>query len=257
MRTLRSRGWQILLCLSLLGFCYSAFAAGETTLTPAPSPPTSISVTALLLLVACHGVVWVIRRVSPDSHFFHTKWGAVVLALITLVLSTVIETVQTSGINVSDIEIALLNALLSFLTTSNPSVDPSTNTSKKPDPTALVLALFMTMAVSGCAGGKALGACELGKLPQTSQPAVSAVVAIAVAGGANWQDELEALAKTLAPGQLECVVQAVVAAWSASRASLSPAHAAALERLQIYSKGHPATACVPWPAMVTLALPRG
>jgi hypothetical protein len=258
MSTIRARAWQILLCLSLVGFCYSAYAAGESGLPAAPAAVAApISLTALLLLVACHGVVWTIRRVSPDSHFFHTKWGAVALAIVTLVLGSVIETVQMSGINTTAITIAVFNALMTFFTTSNPSVDPSTNMSKKPDPTALALALFMTMTVSGCAGGRALGACELGKLPATSQSVIATVVAVAIAGGAHWQDELEALGKTLAPGQLECVVQAIAAAWSASRATLSPERAAALERLQIYLKGHPASACGPIsPALVTLVLPR-
>jgi hypothetical protein len=111
-----------------------------------------------------------------------------------------------------------------------------------------LLSAFMAVPTGcGTAGGQALGKCELGQLPQSSQATISDVTAIAMAGGSNWQDQLEGLGAALLPGQLECAIAAVAAAWATSHGELTPARAAALQRLHQYLAAHPARACAQTP----------
>ncbi len=260
MNTLWTRVWQFLLAASLLSFCYSAFAAGDAGGT-ALATTAELPLTTLLALLGCQAVAWAIRGIAPDNHFFHTKMGATAIAAITLVLSATIQAIQDKGLDKSAIELAAVNALLSFLTTGNPSIDRATNVSKRPDPPGLVMVAFLSLSVLGSfgcpsAGGQALGTCELTKLPQTAQTVITDVTEIAVTGGDNWKNQLEDLGLTLAPGQLACVVQAIAAAWTASKASLSPARKAALDRLESFLTEHPARACAP-PFAPTPASPRG
>jgi hypothetical protein len=121
---------------------------------------------------------------------------------------------------------------------------------------------FVVVALSGCAtaGGKALTACELGKLPSEGQVAFATAQQIATNQNSTAAD-LEAAAMALLPGQLECGAKALLA-WLESLASpnafaavhppvrlallaasddVTREHAIAV--LHEYLAAHPATAC--------------
>lgn len=75
---------------------------------------------------------------------------------------------------------------------------------------AAVLALFVCL--TGCAGANVWLACELGKLPQSAQIVIPAAVAALEQGSQEAAlTSLEGIATGLAPGQLECIVQAISA----------------------------------------------
>lgn len=107
-----------------------------------------------------------------------------------------------------------------------PSIPPLT-----PDPpsAALVLLLAFTMGISACsAHGQVvvgqLGKCELGQLPSTMQALVADATAILV-NGTSWSSELEALALQVGPGNLGCVVQAIMSSLQAKKTA-KPGNAA-------------------------------
>lgn len=70
----------------------------------------------------------------------------------------------------------------------------------------------VALAMVGCAGANAWVACELGKLPQSVQIIIpDAVAALEQGTTASAIAALEAIGTGLAPGQLECIVEAIAA----------------------------------------------
>jgi len=104
----------------------------------------------------------------------------------------------------------------------------------------LAFLLVLCPFLPGCktAGGQAWTTCELGKLPSASEPVIADVTQIVTSGGANWQGQLESLGAALAPGQLDCLMEALAAAWAATRGEPTAERRAALERLQLYLNAH-------------------
>lgn len=105
--------------------------------------------------------------------------------------------------------------------------------------------LGLGIAASGCTpGGKALGACELGQLPQVLQSVIAKVAAI-VAQPSGWENDLEQLGIQVGPGQLSCVEQAIATALEPSAASPdTPTKSLMRSRLQAHAAKHP-HACRP------------
>ena len=70
----------------------------------------------------------------------------------------------------------------------------------------------LALAMSGCAGANMWFACELGKLPQTAQVLIPSVIqALEQQSESSALAALQAIGAGLAPGQLECIVQAIAA----------------------------------------------
>jgi hypothetical protein len=82
-----------------------------------------------------------------------------------------------------------------------------------PLPPAAVLLFFGLLSLGACAtpGGQAWGKCELGQLPQNSQTVIACTEG-ALLSPADWQAELTSCGASLLPGQLSCIVQAIIAA---------------------------------------------
>lgn len=88
-------------------------------------------------------------------------------------------------------------------------------------PVAMLLPLLFLVAVglAGCAGAKIWSSCTLGQLPAIAQPLIPEI--IQDLGGVSETvaiQQIEQLGSALAPGQLACIVQAVVADVSAKAA---------------------------------------
>jgi hypothetical protein len=79
------------------------------------------------------------------------------------------------------------------------------------------LVLVAVLAFAGCAtpGGQALKACEVGGLAGTLQSVALTVLEVAQNPN-SYVSDLEGMGKSLAPGQLSCVAQAVLA-WLENR----------------------------------------
>ena len=111
----------------------------------------------------------------------------------------------------------------------------------------LVIAIF-GMLLAGCAtpGGAALGKCELGSLPQATEPVIAAAGAIlGNTSDINWVQDLSLLAP-LAGGQINCIIAAITAAAMAqmpAHGEASPMLLTVIQRGQIWAKAHPAKCC--------------
>lgn len=104
----------------------------------------------------------------------------------------------------------------------------------------LAIALLATaLTLSACAtpGSAAFWGCEFGKGPQIVQTAVSAISAALV--GATWEQELTDIGKDLAPGQLDCIVAAVVAS-TQGKHMLSPSGVTLVDHGRAWLAKHPA-----------------
>lgn len=249
------------LCTFGYGLALADDVAGGSPIV-AGAPPMPSGWAGVVFLAIAVGA-WALRRYSAVP-FFHTQGGAMLFALLNSVATTLTQALVAHGLDLKALAAATGSAVLTLLVVNNPSNTADEQAAKiammkapvspPPPPITKVAAmlplLFIVFAVSGCpsAGGKALVACELGKLPQTEQSVLTDVTAIAMAGGTNWQSQLEALGLQVGPGQLDCVIAAIVAAWSSSHGELTPERKAALERLQIYRNAHPSTSsCAPPP----------
>lgn len=80
-----------------------------------------------------------------------------------------------------------------------------------PTPPAAALILFLVLSSCVTPGGQAFGKCELGELPQNSQTVIACAEG-AITSPADWQAVLLSCGSSLLPGQLECIVSAIVAA---------------------------------------------
>lgn len=241
------------ICAFGIAFADSGAASTGSVVVPMPSPVAQIAALALSL------IAMLIRKGAPDSHFFHTRSGAIWLAVGVSVITTASEFLKSSGFAWAGLTAAILGAGQSLLATYNPSIS-STNQSKIPDPPSMsaptkggamsdkipfmILGLLLGGLVS-CAtpGGVTLGHCELGQIPQASQLALTDLTGIIAVGASDWEQQVEAAAAKLVPGQASCIIKAIVAAWTGKAAELSPQMAVAVERGQAYLKKHPAKAC--------------
>jgi hypothetical protein len=229
----------------------SALALADGPSTGAQSPPQNLSALWPMfgVLVATFAG-WLIPKLSAEYTFFHTGWGAVVLGVLGAIIGGVGSVLQAGTVTWAALAWAAISAATSFFARLNPSTTKDEPPAKSPAARgglAAALPLFLALAaLSGCAtaGGQALGKCELGQLVAQNQTVAVDVTAIAVAGGANWQQELGSLGASLLPGQLECAITAIVASWSSSHGALTPERAAALQRLNQYLAAHPAKACI-------------
>lgn len=231
MRTLK-----LLLVLSVIGFTYSlALAAGGAAVAADPYAPYYPLIAALIGTLGAF-----VRGLTPQTGFWHTWYGHAILTLIGCVLGSLLPVFEAGSVTKAALISALVGGVTTFLS--------AWKTKGKPDTTnvaAMLIPIFFIFMLPGCktAGGKALETCELGQLQAQNQTVAVDVTAIAVAGGANWEQQLGALGATLAPGQLNCVIAAIVAAWSSSHGALTMERKAALDRLQQYLNAHPATSC--------------
>lgn len=102
----------------------------------------------------------------------------------------------------------------------------STPNPKPSDAAAVVAAMvvaFLFLPIAACAGAQAWGVCTLGKLPQAAQPAFPSIVqALENPSQDAALSALEQVALGLAPGQVDCIVQAI-AADEAAKNSKAPA----------------------------------
>lgn len=113
------------------------------------------------------------------------------------------------------------------LTMSKPPVDcaplPLPPLSPSEPPTAAIILMAFAFTMSACTPhGKVvignLGKCELGQLPATMQAIVADATAILVSGQ-SWTSELESLAIQVGPGNLGCVVQAILSSLQTKKAA--------------------------------------
>lgn len=130
-----------------------------------PTMTTAASVT--LLGLAC--LSYLVRRVLPQSHWFHEPKGAGVLALVSGIIPSVVQAVQVGGVHASIVVPAMTGAIMSLLASSNPSAGapPSDDVVKTPpstpgskgfiDPHVLLVLGFvgfvLVTVLSSCAPG--------------------------------------------------------------------------------------------------------
>lgn len=239
----------------VLAFAFNAYGAGT-----ADAPSQNLAALWPLLGVGIASLAaYGIRKLSAAYTFFHSGFGAGVLTMLGMVISAVIPVLQSHGLSWTMMAWAAAGAFTSFTATLNPSTTADDPPAKSPaargmDITAktvlpfLFLPLVAALALPGCktAGGKALAACELGQLPQAEQTVIADVTSIIVASGSNWQGQLETIGASLAPGQLNCLLVAIAAAWSSSHGELSTERTAAVVRINAYLAAHDgAKACAP------------
>ena len=221
----------------------------------------------LVAAVIAQAATFTLKRVSA-WWFFHTAVGSIVLAFLSGALGAVGPVVQTKGFDRYAIIFAVLNFALNFFTTGNATnaaaveavkarrvrTTPggSVGAAKQSALFGLGLVLFMGLGAPTCSpGAQALGACELGKLPQTLETVVATVVAIA-ADPNSTETDLVSAGKNFAPGQLDCAV-AAVSAWLDSQV---PSHGqvkleyvAMQSKLRAYLATHAVKhACAGWPS---------
>lgn len=110
------------------------------------------------------------------------------------------------------------------------------------------LSLLLIIAAVGCAGWQAWKTCELGQLPQVAQAVIPSVVTDL--GGVDQTTavtQVENDAGQLLPGQLSCIVQAIIAdvqtKSAQTTAQLSPVAENIVRNGQAFLVKHPATAC--------------
>lgn len=201
--------------------------------------PTGLSLGAMLAFVGCMAASYALRRVTPAGGFFHTPAGAFVISGLAAVLSAIQPAIAAHGLNAQALYTAALGALASLLATSNPStpIGQKPVMARPPGSAGTIAAALVFLAMipclSACAGATVWGACTLGQLPAIAQPLIPEVIQdLAGVSEAVAIQQLEALGSALAPGQLACVVQAVVADIAAKTAELSA------NEQRIVSNGH-------------------
>lgn len=94
--------------------------------------------------------------------------------------------------------------------------------------------VLLSLLASGCAtaGGKAFRDCELGQLPAIEEAAIAEVSSIISTGTSDWESQLMNVGISIGPGQLDCILKAIVAAWTAPKAALRAERLQAVERAQ-------------------------
>jgi hypothetical protein len=105
---------------------------------------------------------------------------------------------------------------------------------------AVVLPLLLALFVSGCAFGKAMGACELSKLPQSEQAVLVSIVDIANQP-TDYESALESLGVKVGVDAFKCLIQAILATPRAAKWT-PPISPVASARLRAYLEKHSAPA---------------
>lgn len=260
MKTLRALLWPLVMLVTLCSFGSAlALADGAPTASGQAPPQDLAALWPMIGLFIATFAGWGIPKLADAYTIFHTPIGAVFIGLIGALIGSVIPILQSGSVSWSALVWALVSGGTAFFARLNPSTTatdpPAKSPAARPGASSLLPLLFLPlvsvlMALPGCAtaGGRAFGKCELGQLVAHEQTVAVDVTAIAVAGGDNWEQQLTSLGATLAPGQLECAITAIVAAWSSKRGEMAPSRQAALERLNQYLAAHPApTSCGPAP----------
>ena len=99
----------------------------------------------------------------------------------------------------------------------------------------------LALAMSGCAGANMWLACELGRLPQTAQTLIPSVIqALEQGSESSALAALEAIGTGLAPGQLECIVQAIAADTMKKTAGPRVNASTIQTNARVYRSKHPA-----------------
>jgi hypothetical protein len=153
----------------------------------------------MFVVVALAGVNLALKKFSATNHFFRTPVGQLLFAFLTGAAGCVSHAVQTHGLQKAAVAYAVLGFAASFFATS------STDKPGDGDVLKIVLFLLLPATMNGCAFGR----CELNHLPQTLQSVVVEVVAVA-SQPSNYVEDLASLARQLAPGQVDCVAEAIV-----------------------------------------------
>jgi len=181
---------------------------------------------------------YALRRFTPSTGPLHTPIALWLIATVNASITATIQGLQSHAFSWVTVEHFAIAGALSALAQANPS---QVATAAK----VLAFALFMPFA---CAtpGGAALGACELGQLPNTAQSVIAAVVSIALTAGADWATQLKTLGGQVGPAQLNCAV-AAVEAWLEGQVPKTgeptKPYLEAIARLKTWQASHSATAC--------------
>lgn len=87
---------------------------------PLPLPAGWAGLALVLLTIAS----WGVRKISGRA-FFHTTAGAALMGTLTAVIPSLIQAIQSHGLQLISIETAILGAVLSFVASDNASNSPA------------------------------------------------------------------------------------------------------------------------------------
>lgn len=240
-------------------FCSIAYAADNSITTENLG-----TYWAQLVILICIGAAYSARKYAPQGHFFHTDFGALALNAFVLVCSAIAAGVQAHGLSVGAILQSVIATGTSALALSNPSVPRGTTAPmamKKQTGSVMtqVLAALAVVGLVACAGAQVWKNCELGKLPQIAQTVIPTVVQDL--GGVDQSTaiaQIETAGLGLLPGQISCVIQAIIADVETKAAKvkgqLSPVQENMVRNGKAFLKVHPATACGEPPSIIRAAI---
>lgn len=215
---------QFVLVLALVGFTFS-IALADSTATPTQAQNLA-ALWPMIGLAIANVQAYGARKLTAEYTFFHTGWGAVVLALIGALITAATPVFQSGHVTWAALAWAAAGGASSFFATLNPSTTatdpPAKSPSARPGATML-LPLFLAllsafMAVPGCAHltpdqrafGNAYATCMEGK-GLTVAPGVAEEAWNDLNKGADQATiikQLEALAGTAGTDAITCAVQA-------------------------------------------------
>lgn len=219
---------------------------------------------AQLVILVCMGASYCARKYAPQGHFFHTDFGALALNAFVLVCSGIAAGVQAHGLSVGAILQSVLATAVNAGMLSNPSVPSGTTApmAMKKQTGSIrteILAALAFVSLVACAGAQVWKTCELGQLPQISQTVIPTVVQDL--GGVDQSTaiaQVESAGTSLLPGQLACVVQAIIADVEAKAAKikgqLGPVQENIVNNGKAFLAKHPALACGEPPAIIRAAI---
>jgi hypothetical protein len=155
--------WPLVMLISLLTFMHSVFADGV-----APPPTQAQNLAMLWPLIGSAlsaGLGYGLPRLSAKYTFFHTGWGAFVIALIGALVGSVIPVFQAGSVTWVALAWAATNGFVAFCARLNPSstaddppaksplARPGSATNPPPPPIrpgVLLPLAFMAFALAGC-----------------------------------------------------------------------------------------------------------
>lgn len=219
---------------------------------------------AQFVILVCMGASYCARKYAPQGHFFHTDFGALALNAFVLVCSGIAAGVQAHGLSVGAILQSVLATAVNAGMLSNPSVPSGTTApmAMKKQVGSIRTEILAALAIVGliaCGGAQVWKTCELGKLPQIAQTVIPTVVQDL--GGVDQSTaiaQVETAGIGLLPGQISCVVQAIIADVEAKAAKikgqLSPVQENIVNNGKAFLKVHPAVACGEPPPIIHAAI---
>lgn len=187
----------------------------------------------LLVAALLTAAAYSLRRFTPKTGFLHSDAGLFFISMANGLLAAAADAIVKQGITKEALIPALANAIMSAVAAANPSIPAEKKEEEEIAAPrrgaagfigaflllviALVGLLGLAMACSGCAttgGGAAAGQaaikCEMGALPAALGKLALAGLEMALNMNSNPSD-LEQVAIGAAPGQAECVFQALLA----------------------------------------------